>query len=65
MTDITKEFIKKVKEVYDDEEYMIGMLSIANTDEDRKKAIDFINSYDNVDDEKLAVFLIMNKNKRH
>ena len=60
MTDISKEFVIKVRGIYDDYDYVMGMLALAPTDDKRLEAIEFINTCNDIDDEKLGVHLIKN-----
>lgn len=58
MTDITKLFIKKMKDIFDYPDFVTGMMALTKTDEYCQRAIDFINSHDDIDVEKIGVFLI-------
>ena len=44
ITDTAVEFVNKLIDIWDDREFIISMLSIAEHDDDKRKIIDFIDA---------------------
>lgn len=44
ITDTAVEFVSKLIDIWDDREFIISMLSIAEHDDDKRKIIDFIDA---------------------
>ncbi len=42
MTSVEKELIDRLIEIYDDKDFILGVLSCAETDDDFRKVLDFI-----------------------
>ena len=59
LSPIGLELGRKLKEVYDDKSFVVSILSIADTENDRRKLIDFIDSNQNADIDSITI-LAMN-----
>lgn len=53
--DIGLELAKKLKTVYDNDNFILGVLTYADNEEDQKKIIEFIDKGQDVDDETVMV----------
>lgn len=51
LTETEKELVKKLRDIWDDKEFVIGVLSHLKDDEERGEIIEFIASNDNVKSE--------------
>ena len=46
---------RKLKEIYDNDDFILAVLTYADNDEDRQTVLDFIEAGDDVDDETVSV----------
>lgn len=58
ISDLTNELLMRLKNIYDDRDYIIGVLSIASREDDKQKLIDFIDAGEDVDYETVTVMAI-------
>lgn len=65
ISDIAIEFVRKLQDIWDDEEFIIGMLTYADNDEDRKTIIEFIDAGIDVDVETVTVLALDLDDKRN
>lgn len=59
LSKVTSALVERVRKIYDNEEFIIGIISSAYDERDRQKLIDFIDAGDDVSLETVAV-LAMN-----
>lgn len=59
------EFVQKLEGIWDDREFIIGMLTIAEHDEDKRKIIEFIDAGIDVDAETVTVLALDLDDKRN
>lgn len=64
VSDITSEFIRLLKQIWDDDDFILGMLTFADNDEDRQTIIEFIKTGEDVDVETVSV-LALELNDKH
>lgn len=55
LTETEKELVKKLRDIWDDKEFVIGVLSHLKDDEERGEIIEFIASNDNVKSEDVVL----------
>jgi hypothetical protein len=55
---VTEELIQRLRKIYDDRDFILGILTYADNDTDRQKIIDFIDAGIDVDDETVSVLAI-------
>jgi hypothetical protein len=55
---VTDELIHRLRKIYDDQEFVLAILTYADNDIDRQKIIDFIDAGIDVDDETVSVLAI-------
>lgn len=65
ISDTAIEFVQKLQDLWDDKEFIIGMLSIAEHDEDKRKIIEFIDAGIDVDVETVTVLALDLDDKRN
>lgn len=65
ISDVAIEFVQKLQNIWDDKDFIIGMLSFADNDEDRKTIIEFIDAGVDVDVETVSVLALELNDKRN
>lgn len=65
ISDVAIEFVQKLQGIWDDKDFIIGMLSFADNDEDRKTIIEFIDAGVDVDVETVSVLALELNDKRN
>lgn len=65
MSKITSEFIRLIRTIWDDDEFVLGMLTFADNDDDRQTIIDFINAGEDVDIETVSVLALELDRRRY
>lgn len=63
-SDVSDKLAKRLVQLYNDRDFVIGVLSYASTDEDRKEVLDFIERNNNVTVETVTVLAIKLYNRR-
>ena len=53
LTEVEKELIEKLRSIWNDKNFVIGVLSYLKNDEERSKLIEFIDSNDDVTSEQI------------
>lgn len=51
----TNKLLEKLREIYDDDEFVMGVLTYADNEEDQQTIIQFIEKGEDVDDETVTV----------
>lgn len=55
LTEVEKELVKKLRDIWDDKEFAVGVLSHLKNDEERGEIIEFIDSNDNAKSEDVVL----------
>lgn len=55
LTEVEKELVKKLRDIWDDKEFVIGVLSHLKDDEERGEIIELIDSNDNAKSEDVVL----------
>nr|DAN07531.1 MAG TPA: hypothetical protein [Caudoviricetes sp.] len=58
LTEVEKELVKKLRDIWNDKEFVIGVLSHLKDDEERGELIEFIGSNDDVTSEAVTLFAL-------
>lgn len=58
LTEVEKELVKKLRDIWNDKEFVIGVLSHLKDDEERGELIEFIDSNDNVTSEVVTLLAL-------
>ena len=53
LTEVEKELVEKLRSIWNDKNFVIGVLSYLKNDEERRKLIEFIDSNDDVTSEQI------------
>lgn len=64
LSETSLKLIKRLEELWDDKEFVIGTMSDAHTEEDRVALLDFIEQGENVNIETVSVLAIRLGNRR-
>lgn len=54
-SEVTISLVRKLKEIYDNDDFIICVLSYVDNEEDQRRVIEFIEAGDDVDDETITV----------
>lgn len=58
LTEVEKELVEKIRAIWNDKEFVIGVLSHLKDDEEREELIEFIDSNDDVTSEQITLFAL-------
>lgn len=58
LTEVEKELVEKIRVIWNDKEFVIGVLSHLKDDEEREELIEFIDSNDDVTSEQITLFAL-------
>ncbi len=58
MTETRKKLLEKLKEIYDDEDFLAGVISSARHDDDAKAVMEYIEGCEEADIENIILFAL-------
>lgn len=65
MTDLDNMLLEKLKAIYDDKDFIVGIFSNADNQDDRQRIVDYIDAGEEVTVENLLLLSVFLDNKRH